>query len=1047
MSLSWLSFSSTQEKTETTPSAAEIPTSEPATDDFDSGRDANFESPATGRPKKATFTVESSSVTASADDSSFDDSSSVLSEAKRSLSLSVKAAPHTQKNGSPKPTEASKLSTSFASDAEIFKKPQDVQALSQQESLIDSHVLGVMNKDQVKAIASPRISPLMKPRERTNSGASSNSTNWIQRLNATKATAATHSTGISVTGDIQPHLSAKVASSLGDHDIDSQSMMTASPALSAIDRLTLQRSRSLDLRLESTRSSDEVSVPQDTKATQIGGGAGGGDNNSGDGDDDDDDKKPGKGIDSAKMTDAPAAIKEKQHEEKTIEQPSGTEQNQKTTPELTNAIWSWFSKGNGTAPHKGNDLSEPTESAQAVQTEPPEMTLDQQDALAKPSSSDVKLDKTPASTNNSPNSTITNSGTHNSSSWGFLFGNSTLDKQSHGASTHKAVTQVDFSKPDNDNKKADGASASDGGQAPLGKSVSEKDKQLELNPAKDEVTSLKRKSSITSVKSGTKSVIVSPRAGPIKTEEEKSRNPVIIERSSSQEKVNDTAGVTQTSDVNGGKSTSTKNVVLPSFNSQFKYTPTSEDLGNTTPTTLLNKALFAINGLFANKAQKNLETTETSSRIKGMTQKMANFIQDMKLEPETVANKRFVIVGVHGWFPMKLVRSMIGEPTGTSIKFCEQMEKGLKQYFYSTHGISIPDDSITIIPLEGEGKVEDRVQRLYDALLDSSLWLDAISSADVILWATHSQGTPVSSLLLKRLLQEGHIHMHRQQCCMLAMAGISQGPFPSLKGNLIVKYFEADAARELFEFMDSTSEISQKFRKSLASNLRLGIKMVLVGSMQDQVVPLYSAIMSSASHSNLFRAIYIDGHIYNEDDFLINLIIFALRLRNAGVSDHGLLIHISEVLAGNLYALEGGHSTIYEEVEVYTMAARYLFETAPFGKMTIAACRPPVPKATTVRPGRDIVKEGETYISPHAKQFPKEQNEEPEIEAFQARLRLNPFYLPWAMRGICDDARILNDKILNQELERLRSLFEKWNPISAKLREIKFRLEPLKARL
>jgi hypothetical protein len=130
---------------------------------------------------------------------------------------------------------------------------------------------------------------------------------------------------------------------------------------------------------------------------------------------------------------------------------------------------------------------------------------------------------------------------------------------------------------------------------------------------------------------------------------------------------------------------------------------------------------------------------------------------------------------------------MIGEPTGTSTKFCEQMEKGLKQYFYSTHGISIPDDAIISIPLEGEGKVEDRVQRLYDALVDSSIWLDAISSADVILWATHSQGTPVSSLLLKRLLQEGHIHMHRQQCCMLAMAGISQGPFPSLKGNLIVK--------------------------------------------------------------------------------------------------------------------------------------------------------------------------------------------------------------------------------------------------------------------
>lgn len=128
MSLSWLSFSSTQEKTETTPSAAEIPAaSEPAVDEFDSGRDASFEPPAAGRLKKATFTVESSSITASADDSSFDDSSSVLSEAKRSLSLSVKpSTSHTQKNVSPKQIEASKLSTSIASDSELSKKPQGI---------------------------------------------------------------------------------------------------------------------------------------------------------------------------------------------------------------------------------------------------------------------------------------------------------------------------------------------------------------------------------------------------------------------------------------------------------------------------------------------------------------------------------------------------------------------------------------------------------------------------------------------------------------------------------------------------------------------------------------------------------------------------------------------------------------------------------------------------------------------------------------------------------------------------------------------------------
>jgi hypothetical protein len=519
----------------------------------------------------------------------------------------------------------------------------ECKAVSQPESLADSRIHGGVNKEHMKATGSPRMSPLIKPRKRTNSGASSSSVNWIQRLNATKATAATHSTGISVTGDIQPHYPLKAASSLGDHDTDSQSMLTASPALSAVDRLTLQRSRSLDLRLERTRSSEEV-VPQETNTAQIG-GTGGGDSNGGD---DDDDKKSQKGTDTTKVTKTPAATIEKLSEEKPIEQSSGTEQNQKATPEPTNAIWSWFSKGNDTAHHKHNDTSEQTETAESVQIEPPKDTVDDQDIPAKPSSSDVILEKAPTSVNNSPDSTITHSGSHNSSSWGFLFGNSTFDKQSYSTSTHKPVTQVDFSKPDNDNKKADAPSTSDGGLATSGKAISEKDKLAEIKQSKVEVASLKRKSSTTSVKSGTKSVTGSPRAGPIKTEEDRSRNPIVIERSSSQEKPNDTVGVTQSSDVNGGKSTSTKNVVLPSFNSQFKYTPTSEDLGNTTPTTLLNKALTAINGLFLNKAQKNFESADTSSRLKGMNQKMANFIQDMKLEPETVANKRFVIVGVHG---------------------------------------------------------------------------------------------------------------------------------------------------------------------------------------------------------------------------------------------------------------------------------------------------------------------------------------------------------------------------------------------------------------
>lgn len=213
------------------------------------------------------------------------------------------------------------------------------------------------------------------------------------------------------------------------------------------------------------------------------------------------------------------------------------------------------------------------------------------------------------------------------------------------------------------------------------------------------------------------------------------------------------------------------------------------------------------------------------------------------------------------------------------------------------------------------------------------------------------------------------------------------------------------------------------------------VKIVLVGSMQDQVVPLYSAIMSGISHPNILRAIYVDGHIYSKNDFLIRLIVFAIRLLNLGLSDHGFLIHISEVLAGNLYAWEGGHSTIYEETQVFMMPLHYLFETAPIGVLEIS--KPNSLQHTINQQKANMYKAKDKVLNKVAAR----------LDPFQAKLRMNPFHLPWAMRGIWDDPRILNDESLSTELDTLQDLFDKWNPTSAKLKEIKFRLEPLKARL
>jgi hypothetical protein len=208
--------------------------------------------------------------------------------------------------------------------------------------------------------------------------------------------------------------------------------------------------------------------------------------------------------------------------------------------------------------------------------------------------------------------------------------------------------------------------------------------------------------------------------------------------------------------------------------------------------------------------------------------------------------------------------------------------------------------------------------------------------------------------------------------------------------------------------MDSESDISQKYRASLDSILQHGIKLTLVGSMQDQVVPFYSAILSAITHPNIVRSVYIDGPAFTpENEFLIHLISFALGLRNAGLSDHGLLTHLSAVLAGSLYALEGGHSTIYEDLGVYSMAVQHLFETYPLGNAV---------------PG------GTIPVLLH--------------RPFQSESIKNPYYLPWAMRGICEDKEILASAFWAAHLDKLKEKLHEWHPRTAKLRSVKLRLEP-----
>ncbi len=55
---------------------------------------------------------------------------------------------------------------------------------------------------------------------------------------------------------------------------------------------------------------------------------------------------------------------------------------------------------------------------------------------------------------------------------------------------------------------------------------------------------------------------------------------------------------------------------------------------------------------------------------------------------------------------------------------------------------------------------------------------------------------------------------------------------------------------------------------------------------------------------------------------IAHLVGFALKLRNLGVTDHGLIRELSLPLAGSLYSGEG-HSRLYDDDQVYEYVFPY----------------------------------------------------------------------------------------------------------------------------
>uniref|UniRef100_A0A060T273 ARAD1A05830p n=1 Tax=Blastobotrys adeninivorans TaxID=409370 RepID=A0A060T273_BLAAD len=359
---------------------------------------------------------------------------------------------------------------------------------------------------------------------------------------------------------------------------------------------------------------------------------------------------------------------------------------------------------------------------------------------------------------------------------------------------------------------------------------------------------------------------------------------------------------------------------------------------------------------------------------------------------------KVVVVGVHGFFPTKMIRSILGEPTGTSLKFANEAAHAVQRWANEKNMMV----EIERISLEGEGKVMSRVEKLYKLLLN---WIEHIQQADFVFFAAHSQGTPVAVHILARLVEEGHVE--EKQLALLGMAGISLGPISGLDKRLVMKAYssiESASLSELFEFQNVNSFQSRKYLDSLRTIVAHNTKIVFVGSMNDQLVPLYSSTCVHVSHPNIFRAVYVDGQDV-PPEFISTLVALALRLRNIGASDHNVLKELSSALPGTLTG--GGHSKIYNEPRVYDLVLKYALET------------------TDARLGVPLKVDSEFTV--------------PKVNS-------NPYILPWCMRGMLAEA-VARRAAFNEHLEELYNEYEGWKPETKVLKDVKYRLSAIHAKL
>lgn len=496
-----------------------------------------------------------------------------------------------------------------------------------------------------------------------------------------------------------------------------------------------------------------------------------------------------------------------------------------------------------------------------------------------------------------------------------------------------------------------------------------------------------------------------------------------------------------------------KRACLPSYNKQFDTVNQIDDDESQDPNSISITDDALGNLLINHKRTQQQQQSRTASPGEIVSQ-----------PPHGLHKiKRILIIGVHGFFPTKMIRPIIGSPKGTSLKFANEAEKAIIRYCLENNIINqheTNDMSIQKIALEKEGKIFDRVGFFIEILKQ---WAKELNDADCIFIAAHSQGCVVTIILLAKLIKLGILKdPHLKRIGMLAMCGINNGPFYGFDKSFFMKAYstiEHDSLMELFELNKFDLDLSLEYKESIQIIINVNVKICFIGSINDQLVPLYSALASHVFHPNIYRACYIDQSAQTPP-FVQKLVSLCCHLQNIGYFDNNVLKELSPILAGPMTG--GGHSKIYNDGKVYDLGIKFLLDTDDIvippseGRFTgysqlqyhdIYGLKNFGSPQDEIEPVHQILKlpiANQVYI--------KEYN--------VGKIGSNPFILPWCLRGLMfnieknwpNSQKSLSvdsgDEISRtgyDEIDELYDQFDNWKPETKQMKELKFRLNGLRA--